>query len=162
MLRIALMALFLAAAPGKLAPPLAKEMSEAVLALDKSLGLESWPSYGVTACVDRGGPANPTKDVTREDTLRCAREAVSKGLPGLGHSYVLAVLMAPMGPVTVMALGLDDADGWAAYSCDPRRKCAPVRLDPGTKWGKRVVDRRAKACGDEQTVWFPEGQRACP
>jgi hypothetical protein len=162
MLRIAFMALLVAAGPGKLAPPVAKEMTEAVLAVDRSLGLESWPSYGAKPCVDRGGPANPTKDVSREDTLRCAREAVEKGLPGLGHSYVLAVLMAPMGPVTVVALGLDDAIGWAAYSCDPKRKCAPVRLDPATKWGKRVVDRQTKACSDDQTVWFPEGQRACP
>src|ERR1700742_3428029 len=100
MLRIAVMALMFAAAPARLAPPVAREMTEAVLAVDKSLGLESWATYGAQPCVDRGRPANPTKDVSREDTLRCAREAVGKGLPGLGHSYVLAVLMAPMGPVT--------------------------------------------------------------
>jgi hypothetical protein len=162
MLRIAVMALIAAAAPGKLAAPVGKEMGEAVLAVNKSLGLESWPSYGVHPCVDRGGPANPAKDVSHDDAQRCAGEALDKGLPGLGHSYVVAVLMAPMGPVTVMALGVEEAEGWAAYSCDPKRKCAPIRLDAGTKWGKRVVDWRAKACADEQTLWFPEGRRSCP
>ena len=163
MLRVAFLAAWAAATgAGKLGPPVAKEMTRAVLAVDKSLGLESWPTYGVQPCVDRGGPANPTKDVSREEASRCAHQALDQGLPGLGHSYVLAVLMAPMGPVTVVALGIADAAGWAAFSCDPKRPCAPTRLDPATKWGKRVVDRQIKACADATTIWFPEGQRACP
>jgi hypothetical protein len=151
-----------AAAGAKLAPATAKEMSEAVVAVDKALGLESWPSHGIKPCVDRGGPENPTKDVSAEDTRRCAASAVESGLPNLGKSYVVAVLMAPMGPVTVVAFGIGDADGWAAYSCDPGRKCPPAKLDPANKWGKRVVERQKKACAEEGTLWLPAEQRACP
>src|SRR4051794_40052872 len=105
MFHLALVAALTAAAPSsgppaRLPPAVAREMAEAVVAVDKKLGLESWPTHGMKACVERGGPENPTKDVSREDTLRCAREAVEKGFPGLGHSYLLVVLMAPMGPVT--------------------------------------------------------------
>jgi hypothetical protein len=146
---------------GKLPPALAREMSEAILAVDKSLGLESWPTHGVKPCVERGGPENPTKDVSREDTQRCAAEAIGKGFAGLGHSYLLAVLMAPMGPVTVVALGVGPYEGWAAYSCDPGRKCPPLRMSPTTKWGKRLIERQVKACSDQATLWFPDGQRAC-
>jgi hypothetical protein len=146
---------------GKLPPAVAKEMAAAIVAVDKSLGLESWPSHGVKACVERAGPENPTQDVSREDTVRCAGTAVASGFAALGHSYLLAVLMAPMGPVTVVALGVGELEGWAAYSCDPGRKCAPLRMNPATKWGKRMVERQATACADPRTVWLPEGQRAC-
>jgi NAD(P)-dependent dehydrogenase (short-subunit alcohol dehydrogenase family) len=149
-------------AGGKLAPGLAREMAEVIVAVDRSLGLESWPTHGAKPCVERGGPDNPTKDVSRDDTLRCAREAIDKRFGALGRSYVLAVIMAPMGPVTVVALGTAEAEGWAAYSCDPGRKCPPLRMSPTTKWGKRLLERQAKACSDETTIWFPEGQRACP
>ena len=70
--------------------------------------------------------------------------------------------MAPMGPMTVMALGIDEAQGWAASSCDPGRKCPPTAMNPTTKWGKRVVDRYTKACASQATLWFPANQRACP
>ena len=83
-------------------------------------------------------------------------------MPGLGRSYVLAILMAPVGPITVMALGVAEAEGWAAYSCDPERKCLPTKLNPATKWGKRVVDRQIKACAAATTIWLPAAQRACP
>ena len=148
--------------PAKLPPVLAKEMAEAVLALDKSLGLESWPSHGVKPCVERAGPENPTQDISPEDTRKCAAAAVEKGLPGLGKSYVLAILMAPMGPMTVVAIGIDEAQGWAAYSCDPGRKCQPTAMNPATKWGKRVIDRQTKACASETTIWLPPTSRACP
>ena len=146
---------------GKLPPAVAKEMVAAIVAVDKSLGLESWPSHGVKPCVERAGPENPTQDVSREDTVRCAGQAVASGFAALGQSFLLAVLMAPMGPVTVVALGVGEMEGWAAYSCDPGRKCAPLRMNPATKWGKRLVDWRASACADQRTVWLPEGQRAC-
>src|SRR3954467_15647991 len=123
-----------ATAPAKLPAPVAKEMPEVILAIDKALGLESWPSHGVQACVDRGGPENPTKDVSPEDTKRCAESAIGKDLPGLGKSYVIAVLMAPMGPTSVMAFGIGDAEGWGAYSCDPDRKCPPTKMSATTKW----------------------------
>ena len=151
-----------AALPAKLPPTLAKEMSEAVVAVDKALGLESWPSHGVKPCVERPGPENPTADVSRDDTRKCAAAALESGFPALGKSYVLAVLMAPMGPVTVLAIGVDEAQGWGATSCDPGRKCPPTAMNPATKWGKRVVDRHAKACGSDSTLWFPADHRACP
>jgi hypothetical protein len=157
-----LLILWLAAAPAKLAPDLAKEMSEAVLAVDKALGLESWPSHGVKPCIERAGAENPTQDVSRDDTRKCAESAVEKGFPGLGKSYVVAVLMAPMGPITVVAFGLEEAQGWAAYSCDPGRKCPPTAMDATKKWGKRVVERQKKACASESTIWLPAKGRACP
>jgi hypothetical protein len=151
-----------ATGPAKVPPATAREMSEAVLAIDKALGLESWPTHGVKPCVVRAGPENPTQDVSREDTRKCAAEAIEKGFPLLGKSYVLAVLMAQMGPMTVVAIGIDDAQGWAAYSCDPGRKCPPTAMNPTTKWGKRVIDRQTKACTTDTTLWFPPDQRACP
>jgi hypothetical protein len=166
MLSTMLLSLWVAAAtparPVKLPAPLAKEMSEAVLAIDKSLGLESWPTHGAKPCIERAGAENPTENVSREDTRKCAESAVAEGFPGLGKSYVLAVLMAEMGPMTVVALGIDDAQGWAAYSCDRGRKCPPTAMNPATKWGKRLVDRQKKACSSESTIWFPPKARACP
>src|SRR3954470_18149992 len=106
MLSTTLLSLWVAAAtparPVKLPAPLAKEMSDAVLAIDKSLGLESWPTHGVKPCIERAGAENPTQNVSLEDTRKCAESAVADGFPGLGKSYVLAVLMAEMGPMTVV------------------------------------------------------------
>ena len=69
--------------------------------------------------------------------------------------------MASLGPVTVIALGVGDNDGWGAYSCDPERKCNPVKLSAPSKWGKRVAERKAKACSEATTLWFPADQKAC-
>src|SRR5688500_1257691 len=102
--------------PAKLAPDTAKEMAEAVVALDKAMGLESWPTRGVKPCVDRGGLEATAKDVGPEETRRCAEAAVAKGFPGLGKTYVLAILMASIGPSTVVAFGIGDGAGWGAYS----------------------------------------------
>jgi hypothetical protein len=163
MLSATLMTLWVAAStPAKLPPALAKEMSDIVLAIDKSLGLESWPSHGVKPCIERAGPENPTQNVSRDDTRKCAEAAAGEGFPGLGKSYVVAVLMSEMGPVTVVAIGVDEAQGWVAYSCDPGRKCPPTAMNPTTKWGKRVIDRQKKACTSESTLWFPPKARACP
>jgi hypothetical protein len=150
------------AKPGKLAPAVGKEMADAIVAVNKSLGLESWPAHGVKPCIDRGGQGILAKDVTPEDTKRCASAAVEKGLPELGKSYVLAVLMGGIGPVTVIALGAGDAAGWAAYSCDPTRACKAMKINPANKWGKRLAERQAKACSEPGTLWFPAGQRVCP
>ena len=117
-----------AAGPGKLAPAVAKEMTESIVAVNKALGLESWPSHGATPCVDRGGQGITAKSVTAEDTRKCANTAIEKNFPELGKSYVLAIPMVSLGPMTVIALGIGDADGWGAYSCDPQRKCTPVKL----------------------------------
>src|ERR1051325_3435078 len=75
--------------PGKLAPEVAKEMADAIVAVNKALGLESWPAQGVKPCIDRGGQGVLSKNVTPEQKTRCAAAAVEKGLPGLGKSYVL-------------------------------------------------------------------------
>jgi hypothetical protein len=159
---IALLGMAAADAPAaKLPTDLAQEMADAVVAVDKVLGLESWAAHGDKPCVDRGGLGATAKDVGVEETRKCAATALDKGVPALGKSYVLAILMADIGPVTVLALGTGDAAGWGAYSCDPGRKCPPTKLDPGKKWGKRLIDRRAKACAETNTVWFPPEKRAC-
>jgi len=146
----------------KLSPDTAKEMAEAIIAVNKVLGLESWSMHGFQPCIDRGGQGITAKDVSAEDTRKCAATAIEKGFPELGKSYVLAILMASIGPFTVIALGIGDAAGWGAYSCDPGRKCPPLKISPGSKWGKRMVERQARACAEGATVWFPAGQRACP
>jgi hypothetical protein len=151
-----------APAAGKLAAPIAKEMADAIVAVNKSLGLESWPAHGVKPCIDRGGQGILAKDVTPDDARKCATAAVEKGLPELGKSYVLAILMGAIGPVTVIALGTGEAAGWGAYSCDPTKTCKPMKISPGNKWGKRLDERRAKVCADAATIWLPAGQKACP
>jgi hypothetical protein len=157
--------LWLAAAPGapaaKLPADLAKEMADAVVAIDKVLGLESWSAQGNKPCIDRGGLGATAKDVGVEETRKCAATGIAKGLPSLGKSYVLAILMADIGPVTVVAISTGDAAGWGAYSCDPGRKCPPTKLDATKKWGKRLIERQQKACAQPNTIWFPEGQKAC-
>ncbi|HET6150758.1 MAG TPA: hypothetical protein VFH68_24690 [Polyangia bacterium] len=158
----ALITLAAADAPvAKLPAELAQEMADAVVAVDKALGLESWDARGNKPCIDRGGLGATAKDVGVEETRRCAATSLDKGLPSLGKSYVLAILMADIGPVTVVALGTGDAAGWGAYSCDPGRKCPPIKLELGKKWGKRLIDRRAKACAQTNTIWFPPEKRAC-
>ena len=150
------------AVQGKLAPAVGKEMTEVIVAVNKSLGLESWPTRGVQPCVDRGGQGITTKNVGPDEARKCVSTAIDKAFPGLGKSYVLAIPMATIGPVTVIALGTGEAHGWAAYSCDPERKCAPVKLSAPSKWGKRIAERQAKACADPATLWFPADQRVCP
>ena len=149
-------------APGKLSPAVSKEMTESIVAINKALGLESWTARGAKPCVDRGGQGITAKDVSAEDTRKCVATAIDKGFPELGKSYVLAIPMAAVGPVTVIALGVNASEGWAAYSCDPERKCLPVKLSAPSKWGKRMAERQAKACADTATLWFPAEQRACP
>jgi hypothetical protein len=146
---------------GKLPPVTGKEMAEAIIAVNKALGLESWPARGAKPCIDRGGQGITAKDVTPDDTRKCAATAVDKGLPELGKSYVLAILMASSGPFTVIALGTGEATGWGAYSCDPGRACKPIKIDPVSKWGKRLTERRDRACAERATVWFPADQRSC-
>src|SRR5215831_10327916 len=150
-----------AGGPGKLAPDVSKEMTESIVAINKALGLESWPSHGATPCVDRGGQGIEAKSVTAEDTRKCATTAIAKGFPLLGKAYVIAIPMVSLGPMTVIALGIGENDGWGAYSCDPERKCNPVKLSAPSKWGKRVSERKAKACSEATTLWFPENQKAC-
>jgi hypothetical protein len=147
---------------GKLPPETAKEMADAIVAINKSLGLESWPAHGVKPCIDRGGQGILAKDVTPADTRKCADAAVEKGLPELGKSFVVAILMGDIGPVTVISLGTGDQVGWGAYSCDPARSCKPMKINPGNKWGQRLGERRTRACSEPTTIWLPNGQKSCP
>lgn len=148
-------------AAAKVPPPVAKEMADTIVAVNKALGLESWEARGVKPCVDRGGEGANIKDVSAEDTRTCAQSGLGTSFPSLGKSYVLAILMAAIGPVTVVAFGVGEYAGWGAYSCDPGRKCPPTRIDPATKWGKRLLERQTKACQQTTTVWFPADARAC-
>ena len=155
------------AAPGRVPPTrvpkaIGQEMSESIVAVNKALGLESWPAHGVKPCVDRGGEGTMGKDVTPDETRRCAGEALATGFPELGKSYAVAILMSDLGPSTAIALGLGEAAGFGAYSCDPGRKCLPTKVQASTKWGKRLLERQQKACAATNTVWFPADARVCP
>jgi hypothetical protein len=146
----------------KLPVPVAKEMAAAVLALNRVLGLESWPALGVQSCLDRGGLEATAKDVSAEDTKKCADTALDAGFPELGKSYVIGIPMAGIGPVTVFAIGLGAAQGWGTYSCDATRaKCPPTKLDGPSKQAKRLAERYRRACADSATIWFPAREGAC-
>ncbi|HVT08317.1 MAG TPA: hypothetical protein VHO67_12740 [Polyangia bacterium] len=149
-------------APGKLAPETSKEMMASIVAINKALGLESWPMHNVKPCVDRGGQGITAKDVTPDETRKCAETAIASGFPELGKSFVIAIPMASIGPVTVLALGIGDSAAWGAYSCDPERKCLPVKIGGEAKWSKRVAERQQKACAETTTLWFPADKKACP
>ena len=154
--------LIVAGAPAaKLPSPTAKEMTDVIIAINKVLGLESWTTEGEKPCVDRGGLEATAKDVNAEDTRQCASTAISHGFPGLGKDYVVGIPMAHIGPVTVFAIGMDEAEGWGAYSCDPKRRCNPTKLSAGSKQAKRLAERYAKACADGNTVWFPSRDKTC-
>ena len=146
----------------KLPVPVAKEMAAAVLALNRVLGLESWPAQGVESCLDRGGLEATAKDVSAEDTKKCADTAVDAGFPELGKSYVIGIPMAGIGPVTVFAIGRGQAEGWGAYSCDATRsKCPPTKLDGPSKQAKRLAERYRRACADKATIWLPAREGVC-
>ena len=153
--------LLYALAEPKLPVELSNEMQAVIVAVDKALGLES---YKDKACVDRGGQYGPIKNVSGEETKKCAESAVAKGFPLLGKGYVLAILMAQVGPMTVLALALGENSDWGAYSCDPGHKCLPVQMSKDGKWQKRMAERRARACADPTTIWLPAGakEKACP
>jgi hypothetical protein len=148
--------------PGKLSPDVSREMMAAIIATNKALGLESWPMHDVKPCIDRGGQGITAKEVTPGETRRCAAASLEKGFPELGKSYVLAVPMTEIGPVTVLAIGIGDSEGWGAYSCDPDRKCLPVKVGSPNKWGRRIAERIDHACAEPGTLWFPADKRACP
>ena len=146
----------------KLPVPVAREMSAAVVALNRVLGLESWPALGVQSCLDRGGLEATAKDVSAEDTKKCADTALEDGFPELGKSYVIGIPLAGIGPVTVFAIGLGGADGWGAYSCDATRpRCPPTKLDGPSKQAKRLADRYRRACADKATIWLPAREGVC-
>jgi len=145
----------------KLPPATAKEMTAIIVAINKALGLENWEVEGEKACVDRGGLEATIKDVSAEDAKNCAASAIERGFPGLGKEYAIGIPMASIGPVTVFAIGKEDAEGWGAYSCDPSRKCNPTKLSATSKQAKRLVERYQRACSDAKTIWFPNREGIC-
>jgi hypothetical protein len=162
MLATLLCTLLVAGEPAaKLPTPIAKEMTAALVAVNKALGLENWSAEGEKPCVDRGGLEATIKDVSAADARACAGSALAKGFPGLGKDYVLGIPMAEIGPVTVFAVGKSAAEGWGAYSCDPARKCNPTKLAATSKQAKRLADRYRRACADAKTIWFPDREAAC-
>jgi hypothetical protein len=145
----------------KLPPQVGKEMTAAIVAVNKALGLESWIVPGQDPCVDRGGLEATIKDISAEDTQQCAWSVLEKGFPGLGKDYWIGIPMADIGPVTVFAIGTNDAEGWGAYSCDPSRKCNPTKLTATSKFAKRLAERYRRACQEPRTVWFPNREDIC-
>jgi hypothetical protein len=132
-------------------PKAGKEMAQAIEAINKSLGLESYPE---PHCLKR----SIDHQITPEEVKKCG-EAALHDFSALGKDYVIAVLMAAVGPQTVIVIALD-APGWVTLSCDPGKPCPPRHA--GTdKMGKRVVDRLDRACKNTTTVWFPE-KKGCP
>jgi hypothetical protein len=149
-------------AVAKLPKPVAREMTAAVLALNKALGLENWPAKGVKPCVDRGELEALGKDVSPEDAKKCAESALAAAeLAGLGKSYALGIIMADIGPATVFAVGTGEAAGWGAYSCDPTRKCNPTKLSGPSKQARRLATRYERACASDKTIWLPSRAAAC-
>jgi hypothetical protein len=138
-----------------------KEMTAAIVAINKALGLESWVVPGEPPCVDRGGLEGTIKDVTPAQTRECAGSAIEHGFPGLGKDYTLGIAMADIGPSTVFAIGHDAAEGWGAYSCDPSKKCQPTKLTATSKQAKRLAERYQRACRNPKTVWFPDREGVC-
>jgi hypothetical protein len=154
--------LVLAGSPAnKLQSDVGQEMTKAIVAINKKLGLESWTSEDQEPCVDRGGLEATAKDVNAEDARKCAASAIETGFPNLGKEYTIGIPMADIGPVTVFAVGQGGAEGWGAYSCDPSKKCSPTRLDAGSKQAKRLAERRRRACESPKTLWFPSRDGAC-
>jgi hypothetical protein len=139
-------------APGP-SKDLGKEMAQALSALDQSLGLESYPP---PHCLKWGFG----HEITPAEVRACADEALKKSpLPDLGKKYAIAILMAAVGPQTMIAVYLDQP-GWAVLSCDPGKPCPP-RKAGDDKMGKRVVDRLDRACKNVNTIWIPE-KKGCP
>src|SRR5215470_6213259 len=83
----------------------AAEMLKAMRLLDQSFGLESMPK---PHCLTWGyGHV-----ITADEVKACAAKALEgQSLPGLGTKYVLATLMAEIGPQTVIAVSLTPP-GW--------------------------------------------------
>jgi hypothetical protein len=129
------------------------EMLKAVRLLDTSFGLESMPP---PHCLKWGFG----HEITVDEVKACAKKALDgQTLPGLGVKYVLATIMAAVGPQTIIAVSIDPAD-WVLLSCDPGKPCPPRKPGPD-KYGKRVIDAVQRACSKPDTIWIPE-KKGCP
>jgi hypothetical protein len=129
------------------------EMLKALHLLDTSFGLESMPP---PHCLKWGYGHL----ISADEVKACAKTALEgQTLPGLGTKYVLATIMAEIGPQTIIAIVLDPP-GWVVLSCDPNRPCPPRKPGPD-KYGLRVTDAVSRACTKPTTIWFPE-KKGCP
>jgi hypothetical protein len=129
------------------------EALKAMRILDKSFGLESTPP---PHCLKWGYG----HIITADEVKACAKQALEgQTLPGLGTQYVLATIMAEIGPQTVIAVMLEPT-GWTVLSCDPNRPCPPRKPGPD-KFGMRVTDAMKRACTKDTTIWFP-AKKGCP
>lgn len=155
---VVMVALVGAAVPARAKQPtpskeLAAEALKAMHLLDKSFGLESFPK---PHCLKWGFGHL----ITADEVKACAKQALDgQELPGLGTRYVIATIMADIGPQTVLAVMLDPP-GYAVLSCDPNRPCPPRKPGPD-KFGLRVSDQMNRACTRPTTIWFPE-KKGCP
>src|SRR5258706_10855775 len=94
-----------AAAPAREGPKSAKEMLQAMEAVNRALGLESTPP---PHCLKWGFG----HQITNDEVRACAEKALkAETLPELGKSYVLAVLMSAGRPQTLVALPPDPPGG---------------------------------------------------
>jgi hypothetical protein len=131
----------------------AAEMLKALRLLDRSFGLESMPP---PHCLKWGYG----HIITADEVKACAKQALEgQSLPGLGTNYVLATIMAEVGPQTIIAISLDPTN-WVVLSCDPNRPCPPRTPGPD-KFGMRADDAIKRACTKPTTIWFPE-KKGCP
>ena len=129
------------------------EMLRAIRLLDTSFGLESMPP---PHCLKWGYG----HEITVDEVKACAKKALDgQTLPGLGTKYVLATLMAEVGPQTIIAVSVDPAN-WVLLSCDPGKPCPPRKPGPD-KYGKRVIDVVQRACSKPTTLWIPD-KKGCP
>ncbi len=155
---VVMVALVGAPAPARAKEPvpskeLAAETLKAMHLLDKSFGLESFPK---PHCLKWGFGHL----ITADEVKACAKQALDgQELPGLGTKYVIATLMADIGPQTIIAVVLDPP-GYTVLSCDPNRPCPPRKPGPD-KFGMRVTDQMNRACTKPTTIWFPE-KKGCP
>ena len=118
--------------------------------LDKSFGLESMPP---PHCLKWGyGHLNSADEVKA-----CAKKALDgQALPGLGTKYVLATIMAEIGPQTIIAVVLDPP-GWVVLSCDPNRPCPPRKRRLLRAWIKMMKRfRRGFECRPRSSKRIPK------
>jgi hypothetical protein len=150
---VAALANFARAGEPKPSKELGAEMLKAVRLLDQSYGLESMPP---PHCLKWGFG----HEITPDEVKACAKKALDgQALPGLGTKYVLATLMAAVGPQTIIAVSLDPT-GFTLLSCDPDKPCPPRKPGPD-KYGMRVIDIMKRACTKPDTIWLPE-KKGCP
>ena len=90
-----------------------------------------------------------------------AGQVIIEGFLDIKFPIFLRRFITVVPAIAIIAIGLDDADGWGAYSCDPTRKCTPTKLDAASKQAKRLLERYRKACADPRTVWFPSRDQVC-